>query len=174
MISQVSSLSLSAASAASRETDRSRYRASGSAAPGTRSKVAAPAQRLTPHQPPFRGSERAFCEHDVKPPRIELLDQFRADADLHLELHARMELGEAAERRRQRAAGDLLDHADTHRARQPRPRQAMTGRFLKLQQATRVAEQHLAIVGQCDAARCPPEQGSFGLELKPLDLLAYR
>src|SRR3981189_3261007 len=44
MISQVSSLSLSAASAASRETDRSRYRASGSAAPGTRSNVSAAAQ----------------------------------------------------------------------------------------------------------------------------------
>jgi hypothetical protein len=50
----------------------------------------------------------------------------------------------------------------------------MTGRFLKLQQASRVAEQHLAIVGQCDTARCPPEQGPFGFELKPLDLLAYR
>jgi hypothetical protein len=50
----------------------------------------------------------------------------------------------------------------------------MTGRFLNLQQATRVAEQHLAIVGQCDAARCPPEQGPLGFELKPLDLLAYR
>src|SRR5258705_8741160 len=50
----------------------------------------------------------------------------------------------------------------------------MTGHFLKLQQATRVAEQHLAIVGQCDAARCPPEQGTLGLELKPLDLLTYR
>jgi hypothetical protein len=49
----------------------------------------------------------------------------------------------------------------------------MTGRFLKLQQATRVAEQHLAIVGQRDTARCPPEQGPFGLELKRLDLLAY-
>src|SRR6266851_4416351 len=121
MISQISSLSLSAASAASRETDRSRYRASGSAAPGTRSNVSA-----------------------------------------------------AAEPRRQRAAGDLLDHAETHRARQPRRRQAMTGRFLKLQQATRVAEQHLAIVGKGDTARCPPEQGPFGLELKPLDLLAHR
>jgi hypothetical protein len=65
---------------------------------------------------PFRGSERALCEHDVKPPRIKLLDQFRADADLHLELHTRMELGEAAECRRQRAAGDLLDHTETHRA----------------------------------------------------------
>jgi hypothetical protein len=50
----------------------------------------------------------------------------------------------------------------------------MTGRFLKLQQAARIAEQHLAIVGQRDAARCPPEQGPFGLELKPLDLLAHR
>ena len=52
-------------------------------------------------------------------------------------------------------------------------RKAMTGRFLKLQQSTRVAEQHLAIVGQCDTAGCPPEQGPFGLELKPLDLLAH-
>ena len=45
------SLSLSAASAASRETDRSRYRASGSAAPGTRSNVSAaarPAAHATP------------------------------------------------------------------------------------------------------------------------------
>jgi hypothetical protein len=42
-----------------------------------------------------------------------------------------------------------------------------------LQQATRVAEQHLAIVGQCDTTRCPPEQRPFGLELQPLDLLAY-
>jgi hypothetical protein len=50
----------------------------------------------------------------------------------------------------------------------------MTGRFLELQQAARVTEQHLAIVGQRDAARCPPEQGPFGLELKPLDLLAHR
>jgi hypothetical protein len=33
----------------------------------------------------------------------------------------------------------------------------MTCRFFKLQQSTRVAEQHLAIVGQRDAARCPAE-----------------
>jgi hypothetical protein len=91
-------------------------------------------------------SEIASCLRGESP-SIKLLDQFRADAGLHLELHARMQRGEAAECRRQRAAGDLLDHAKTHRARQPRRRQAMTGRFLKLQQATCVAEQHLAIVG---------------------------
>src|SRR5205823_1749540 len=129
----------------------------------TRSKIesvsCSPDQWLTPHQAPFGGSERALREYDVEPPRIELLDQFRADADLYLELHARMELGEAAERRRQRAAGDFLDHAEPRRARQPRRRQAMTGRFLELQQTTRVAQQHLAIVGQCDTPRCPPEQG---------------
>ena len=49
----------------------------------------------------------------------------------------------------------------------------MTGRFLKLQQAARVAEQHLAVVGQRDAAGCAPKQRSLGLELKPLDLLAH-
>ena len=50
----------------------------------------------------------------------------------------------------------------------------MTCRFFKLQQSTRVAEQHLAIVGQCDTACCPPEQGPLGLKFEPLDLLAYR
>src|SRR5437899_5432016 len=56
----------------------------------TRSKIesvsCSPDQWLTPHQAPFGGSERALREYDVEPPRIELLDQFRADADLYLEL----------------------------------------------------------------------------------------
>jgi len=43
-----------------------------------------------------------------------------------------------------------------------------------LQQATRVAEQHLAIVGQRDTARSASEQRTLGLERKPLDVLAYR
>ena len=85
-----------------------------------------------------------------------------------------MERGEATERRRQRAAGDLLDDAETHRAGQARRRQAQTGGFLELQQATRVAEQHLPVIRQRDAARRAPEQGTLGLELQPLDLLAYR
>jgi hypothetical protein len=42
-----------------------------------------------------------------------------------------------------------------------------------LQQATRVAEQHLPI-HQRDAARRAPEQGTLGLELKSLDPLAHR
>ena len=36
----------------------------------------------------------------IEPSRIELFDQLRADADLHLELDASMERGEATERRR--------------------------------------------------------------------------
>jgi hypothetical protein len=43
-----------------------------------------------------------------------------------------------------------------------------------LQQATRVAEQHLPVIRQRDAACRAPEQGTLGLELEPLDLLAYR
>jgi hypothetical protein len=43
-------------------------------------------RRFSPHQTPFRGSERTLGEHHVEPPRIELFDQLRADADLHLEL----------------------------------------------------------------------------------------
>src|SRR5271156_2124141 len=42
---------------------------------------------------------------------------------------ARMERSEPAECRRQRSAGDLLDHAETHRAGQARCGQAMTGRL---------------------------------------------
>src|SRR5258708_29613859 len=43
-----------------------------------------PDQRLTPHQTPFRGSDRALCERVVKPPSIEMLDKLRSDADLLL------------------------------------------------------------------------------------------
>jgi hypothetical protein len=68
-----------------------------------------------------------------------------------------MEFCEAGERWWQRAAGDFLDHAETRRAGHKRRRQTAAGGILELQQATRVAEQHLAIVGQVDAARCPPE-----------------
>src|SRR4029078_346690 len=71
-------------------------------------------------------------------------------------------------------AGAFLDHAETHRPGQPRRRQAMTRRFLELQQATGVAEQHFALVGQSDAPRPAPEQWAFGLEFETLDLLAYR
>ena len=85
-----------------------------------------------------------------------------------------MQRREPTERRRQRAAGDLLDHAETHRPGQARCRKAMTRRFLELQQPTGVAEQHFAIVGQRDAPRRAPEQWAFGLELETLDLLAYR
>src|SRR5258707_41423 len=48
----------------------------------------------------------------------------------------------------------------------------MTRCLLELQQTTGVAEQHLAVVGQRDAAGRAPEQRAPGLELQPLDLLA--
>jgi hypothetical protein len=50
----------------------------------------------------------------------------------------------------------------------------MTRRFLELQQAAGVTEQHFAIVGQRDAPRRATEQWAFGLKLETLDLLAYR
>jgi hypothetical protein len=43
-----------------------------------------------------------------------------------------------------------------------------------LQHATRLAEQHFPVIGQRDAARRAPEQGTLGFEFKPLDLLAHR
>src|SRR5207237_410401 len=52
---------------------------------------------------PFRRSERPLGEHHVEPSGIELSDQLRADADLHLELHAPKERGEATECQTQRA-----------------------------------------------------------------------
>src|SRR5207247_9511035 len=98
----------------------------------------------------------------------------RTDPDRHLELHTRMQRREPTERRRQRAAGDLLAHADSHRPGQARCRKAMTRRFLELQQPTGVAEQHFAIVGQRDAPRRAPEQWASGLELETPDVLSYR
>jgi len=50
----------------------------------------------------------------------------------------------------------------------------MTRSLFELQQATGIAEQHLTVVGQRDTAGRAPEQRTFGLELKPLDLLADR
>jgi hypothetical protein len=51
-----------------------------------------------------------------------------------------------------KAAGDLLDYAETHGARQPRGRQAMTGRFLKLQTGDarrRAASRHRRSARRC-------------------------
>ena len=75
-----------------------------------------PDHGFAPDQASARGAERTLGEHDVEPSLIVLLNQFRADADLHLKLHTRMQHGETAKRRWQRAAGDFLDHAETHRA----------------------------------------------------------
>src|SRR6202042_2984752 len=99
-----------------------------------------PDQRFSPYQTPFRRSERTLGENHVEPSRVELSDQLRTDADLHLELHAWMERGEATKCRRQRAPGDLFDHAETYRAGQARGREAQAGSFLEFQQATCVAE----------------------------------
>jgi hypothetical protein len=48
----------------------------------------------------------------------------------------------------------------------------MAGCLLKLQQTTGVGEQHLAVVGQRDAAGRASEQRTFDLKLQSLDLLA--
>src|ERR1700719_1483701 len=159
-MSQVSPLSLSAASAASRETDRSRYRANGSAAPGTRSNVSAAAQTS--------GSRHARRPFEVPSGR------FANTASSRPALSCSINSALTPICTSSFTPGWTVAKRPSAEGSEPRRRQAMTGRFLKLQQAARVAEQHLAIVGQCDAARCPPEQGPFGLELKPLDLLAQR
>src|ERR1700730_13519196 len=49
--------------------------------------------------------------------------------------------------------------SEPHRRGQPRRAQARAGRLLELQQATRVAEQHLPVIRQRDAACRAPEQG---------------
>src|ERR1700730_8079719 len=87
-----------------------------------------------------------------------MIDHFRADANLHFELDARMESDEATKRRRQRSAGDLLHHAESHPARKARCGEAITGYFLKLQQTTRITEQHFTVIGEPDTARRAPEQ----------------
>src|SRR5262249_19007438 len=74
--------------------------------------------------------------------------------------------------RSQRPAGNLLDHTEAHRAGQARCRKAMARRFLELQQAAGIAEQHFAVVRERHAARGAAKQRTSGLELETLDLLA--
>jgi hypothetical protein len=85
-----------------------------------------------------------------------------------------MECGEATKCGRQRTACELLYHTETYFAGQARRSQAQTGSFFELQQPTCVAEQHLPLIRQRNAACRTPEQGALGYELKPLDLLAHR
>jgi hypothetical protein len=103
-----------------------------------------------------------------------MIDHFRADANLHLELDARMESDEATKRRRQRSAGDLLHHAESHPARKARCGEAITGYFLKLQQTTRITEQHFTVIGEPDTARRAPEQWTLGLDCVKLSRSAAR
>src|ERR1700724_1822267 len=181
MISQVSSLSWSAASAASRKTERSRYRASGSAAPGMRSNVSAAAQTS--------GSRHTRRPFDVPSGRLANTTSSRpaSSCSINSALTAICTSSftpEWSAAKRPRAEGSEPPATssttprrtvpDTRGAGQARRRQTQTGGFFELQQATRVAEQHFPVIRQRNAACRAPEQGTLGLELEPLDLLAYR
>jgi len=50
----------------------------------------------------------------------------------------------------------------------------MTGRFSSCNRRRASPSSISPSSVSADTARCPPEQGPFGLELKPLDLLAHR
>jgi len=134
LISQVSSLSLSAASAA---LARKRIaRDTGPAAaphPEQDRNVSAVAQTSGSRHTrrPFEVPSGRLGEHDVKAaPHIRCSINSALTPICTSSFTARMERGEAAERRRQRSAGDLLDHRQRRTVPdKPRRRQTMTGRF---------------------------------------------
>src|SRR4029077_11245536 len=176
MISQVSSLSLSAAIAASRETDRSRYRASGNAAPGTRSNVSAAAQTSGSRHTrrPFEVPSGRFANTTSSRPALSCSINSALTPICTSSFTPGWSIAKRPSAEGSEPPATSSTTPETHRAGQARRRQALTGRFLELQQATRVAEQHLPVIRQRDAACRAPEQGTLGLELKPLDLLAHR
>jgi hypothetical protein len=100
-----------------------------------------PDRGFAPDQASARSAERTLGEHHVEPSRVELLNQFRTDADLYFELHARMQRSETAERRRQRATGNFLGYPETHSAGQTRRHRTMARCPLKLQETTGVAQE---------------------------------
>jgi hypothetical protein len=63
--------------------------------------------------------------------------------------------GEPAERGGQRVTRDFLDGAQPHNAGEARRCQAAARRLLKLQQAARIAQQHLTFDRQRDGPRAP-------------------
>jgi len=156
------------------------YSATAGAAPGrerTCRPLPIPAAHASDPKLPFRGVLRApLCDTTSRRPALSCRRSGSAERRSHLDLPALMSGVEAA--RAPNAAkrvGDLLDHAETHHAGQPRRRHAMTGPLPPFAKATRVTEPHLG--PRRSARHCALVRRTRAVwvsRLTPLDLLAHR
>src|SRR5260370_42598589 len=128
-------------------------------------------------RPPYQASprcpQRTLCKHHVQPSSVELLDKRRTHTDLDLKLHIRMRACKPTECRRQRTTSNFFDCAKAHGAGKWRRCKAAASRFFQLQQAARVTQEHLAVIGQGHRSGGATKKRSLGLELKTFDLLTH-
>ena len=68
--------------------------------------------------------------------------------------------------------GQFFDGAETDCPGESRRTEPVASFFLELQQSPRIAEQHLAVIGQRHRSCGAAKQRPFGFKLEPLDLLA--
>src|SRR5260370_3992623 len=114
-----------------------------------------------------------LCKHHVQSSSVELLDQRRTQTDLTLKLHIRMRPRKPTECRRQRTTSNFLDCSKAHGAGKWRRCEAAASRFFQLQQAPRVTQEHLAVIGQGHSSCGAPKNRLLGLRLKTLRLLPH-
>src|ERR1700732_1696160 len=162
-------------SAESRETECSRYKASGNAVPATRSKVSAAAHT--------NGSRHTRRPLDVPRGRFanttsslpasscsisgELTPIWTSSFTFGCELANRPSAG-----------GNEPPATSSTAPRRTVPESGGRGRaagsrFFQLQQAARVTQEHLAVIGQGHRSGGATKKRSLGLELKTFDLLAH-
>jgi hypothetical protein len=102
-----------------------------------------------------------------------LLDQRRTETDLDLELHIRMRPCKPTECWRQRTTSDFFDSSKSHGAGKWRRCKAAPRGILELQQAARVTQEHLALIGQSHRSGGATKKRSLGHEFEAFDLLAH-
>jgi hypothetical protein len=75
--------------------------------------------------------------------------------------------------RRQRTTSNFFDCSKAHGAGKWRRCKAAASRFFQSQQAARVTQEHLAVIGQGHRSGSATKKRSLGLELETFDLLAH-
>jgi hypothetical protein len=162
-------------SAASRETERSRYKASGNAAPATGSNVSAAAHTNGSRHTrrPLDVPRGRFANTTSSLPASSCSISGELTPIWNLKLHIRMRTCKPTEGGRQRTSSNFFDCSKAHGAGKWRRCKAVASRFFQLQQAARVTQEHLAVIGQGHRSGGATKKRSLGLELKTLDLLAH-
>src|ERR1700736_4136748 len=162
-------------SAASRETEFSRYKASGNAAPARRPTFPAAPQPNGPRHTrrPLDVPRGRFANTTSSLPASscsisgELTPIWTSSFTFGCELANRLSAGE------QRTTSNFFDCSKAHGAGKWRRCKAAASRFFQLQQAARGTQEHLAVIGHGHRSGSATKKRSLGLELKTFDLLAH-